>query len=1441
LGGNVSAVRIRGDGIEWAFAGGTTSGSGTLGSAKAGAEIATGTVIPGAKFQLVVNRDNSADLVAPVIALVPFNANNDPVRLAEGSGANRDFTFTITRTGSLTGASSVAWAVSGVTFFAPTAAGAADFVGGTLPGGTVNFAASESAKTITVTANGDSDIETAEGFRVVLSAPSGATLGSVSEVYGVIENDDGSPVLDIAATDANKTEGNSGSTPFTFTVTRSGNLGLAVSVNWAVSAVGFPFVFITDFVPQGNPQGTLNFAAQETSKVITINVAGEVEPEPNKEFRVTLSGPTGGATLGTASAIGTILDDDATLAISARIATRSEGNAGAKPFKFAVQRNAQATQLINGITTVNWTVTGSATQSGTTPAGPGDFTGNVLTNAVLTFAAGETEKEIEVLVNGNTSSQGNREFTVTLSSPSDAATLLTPTAVGIILDDDTNPAIVDTFASPLFNLRTVNVGTNYAVAFTTDNQVWQLGSVAVQLFAFLPSTLLTELRTDADGVPGTVLESWSVPVSGFSLRLTNQSVTLPLLQASTKYWVVFTPSGNFIDLETGGPVDNAGLGTINEQIGAIVFPDSVPFFAVRGLTAAQLAASLSVAATAAVKAEGNPGTTTPFTFTITRSGILTNVNSVAWAVTGTGLRPANGTDFAGSVLPTGMVSFAPNETNKIITVSVSGDTLAEGDETFTVTLSNPSNGALLGGPTATGTILADDAELRLEAVNPDRLEGAGQWQYQVRRSGATNGTTTVNWAVTGSGGAAADGTDFGGVLPSGTVTFNPGDTVVPVNFNVVGDTTVEPDETFVVTLAGASAGARVVIATAGGVIRNDDTAVSLAVLDADKVEGNAGAKTFTFQLTRTGSLTAATTVNFAVAGSGPNPAAAADFVGAALPANTITLNPGVSTMALTINVAGDTTAEADEGFTVTISNPTGGATISNATATGNIRNDDTGAGTLIVSSFANQGTGFHDPVAEPDTQAQSFTNGPQDFVLGSVALRLALPDNSVPNVTADILLLADNGPVRTDMFSNITRPTPGTVLATIGTVQINRVFPQAALTAQDLLDLTVTVPASSNVTLTANTTYWIGVRPTAPSGGSVAMLSWLDFNNPVQGVGTMGSLGANLFNTGMGGRFVLGGSFLAVTAAAPAGAPTLAIAANNADQLEGQAGTTPFTFTITRGGTTTGSTTVNWAVSAGSISPAGADDFQGSAFPSGSVTFAAGETSKDISIQITGDATVEADEDFVVTLSSPTGGAQILAAMATGVIRSDETTFAISAPDADQPEGSGGSTPFRFTITRNGRVDSAQSVNWVVTGSGSSPANAADFVGNVLTNGAAQFAAGERTKDIVVLVNADTDNERDEAFTLTLTAATGGAVIQEATATGFIRNDDPLAIVAGGGFLQIAWGVGALSNYVLESSDSLTSPNWIVVAQAPDVGDGQASTILPLQGSGRFFRLRKLP
>lgn len=134
-------------------------------------------------------------------------------------------------------------------------------------------------------------------------------------------------------------------------------------------------------------------------------------------------------------------------------------------------------------------------------------------------------------------------------------------------------------------------------------------------------------------------------------------------------------------------------------------------------------------------------------------------------------------------------------------------------------------------------------------------------------------------------------------------------------------------------------------------ISEQESVISISALDANKMEGNSGTTPFTFILTRTGNLSDAVTVNYAVSGSAVN---GADFVGAILPSGVITLESGDSQTTLGIGVQGDLLLEPNEAFVVTLSAPSGAATLAVASASGTIGNDDEAAALTVrkVASVA---------------------------------------------------------------------------------------------------------------------------------------------------------------------------------------------------------------------------------------------------------------------------------------------------------------------------------------------------------------------------------------------------------------------------------------------------------------------------------------------------------
>ncbi len=119
------------------------------------------------------------------------------------------------------------------------------------------------------------------------------------------------------------------------------------------------------------------------------------------------------------------------------------------------------------------------------------------------------------------------------------------------------------------------------------------------------------------------------------------------------------------------------------------------------------AAPVAAFASGAVSlAEGASGATA-FTYTVTRVGPVDAAGSLVWTVAGSGDHPADGADFVGGVLPSGVLQFAAGEATKTIVVNVAGDAVIEPNETFTVTLSNPV-GMTLNGGVVGGEILNDD-------------------------------------------------------------------------------------------------------------------------------------------------------------------------------------------------------------------------------------------------------------------------------------------------------------------------------------------------------------------------------------------------------------------------------------------------------------------------------------------------------------------------------------------------------------------------------------------------------------------------------------------------------------------------------------------------------------------------------------------------------------
>ncbi len=150
----------------------------------------------------------------------------------------------------------------------------------------------------------------------------------------------------------------------------------------------------------------------------------------------------------------------------------------------------------------------------------------------------------------------------------------------------------------------------------------------------------------------------------------------------------------------------------------------------------------------------------------------------------------------------------------------------EANWTSDTVIGSLSPGLVNGGANSTSIIALQAAALGTVTIadTPTNNEGnAGNtaFTFTVTRT-ASCVAASVDYAVTGTGANPADAADFGGVLPSGTANFASGATTATITINVSGDTTVEMDETFLVTLSNPAGVALGATTTDTGTITNDD-------------------------------------------------------------------------------------------------------------------------------------------------------------------------------------------------------------------------------------------------------------------------------------------------------------------------------------------------------------------------------------------------------------------------------------------------------------------------------------------------------------------------------------------------------------------------------------------------------------------------------------------
>ena len=216
----------------------------------------------------------------------------------------------------------------------------------------------------------------------------------------------------------------------------------------------------------------------------------------------------------------------------------------------------------------------------------------------------------------------------------------------------------------------------------------------------------------------------------------------------------------------------------------------------------------------------------------------------------------------------GTLTFAPGQTNASFQAPLAADTLDEADETFGITLSNPTNAALGVRSATEVTILNDSAavkpSLSIVADDPAAAEaGRDAASFTITRRGDRSVPLQVDYVLAGTAKAGSDYTPL-----AGSVKIPAGAASAKFALTPIDDAAVEGAETVIVTLRANSAYQVIAPSSATATIADDDEASQVVRFYIDDPSASeAGPEAGRFTIARDGSTAAALTVYYTISGT----------------------------------------------------------------------------------------------------------------------------------------------------------------------------------------------------------------------------------------------------------------------------------------------------------------------------------------------------------------------------------------------------------------------------------------------------------------------------------------------------------------------------------------------------------------------------------------------
>ncbi len=599
-----------------------------------------------------------------------------------------------------------------------------------------------------------------------------------------------------------------------------------------------------------------------------------------------------------------------------------------------------------GAVTANYSL-GGGTATGTAACGtPGEDYVN--TGGSVSWADGDTaDKTFDVTICNDVVFEAAQTFDATLSIASGTATLGTP-----------NPA-------------TVTINNDDAAPTITVSDVTQAeGDSGTSVFQFVVTkTGATELTTivDFDTADGTATDGSDYNGGGVQISYgpadTGVGVNVSVI-GDTQFEANETFFGNLTNCVNCTISDNQGEATItNDDVQPTVQFSSATYSNSDDI--------------AAIEAKGGDGAAPQVaTITVTRTGAVGDAFSVNY---GTGGGTATGGASCGTgsgvdyVTTSGTLNFAAGDVSKTFDITVCADSRFEGDETVDLTLSSPTAPVILGSPNpATLTIVDNETaptlvfssatysnsdDIAVKGVTSDEFAPSVA-TITVNRTGAVDNAVSVNFATstgTATGGASCTtGVDY--ISTSGTLNFGAGVVNQTFNVTVCTDALFEGSETVNLTLTSPSVPATLGTPNSAVLTILDNETQPVLQFSSAAVSVPESTGTVTLNVTRTGAIDNAVSVDYSTGGGTATSGTCAPGVDYVAANGTLTFAAGETSKTFDVTVCNDSVYELNQTFNATLTNATGGATIgSPSSETVTINNDDAAPTVTINDVSAAEG------------------------------------------------------------------------------------------------------------------------------------------------------------------------------------------------------------------------------------------------------------------------------------------------------------------------------------------------------------------------------------------------------------------------------------------------------------------------------------------------------